>query len=131
MLEGLAKGSPQALLVSDRIGGQTLTDVVSVRAASYLVRDHGRSDMKQALLDCAQNAKRDELRGLAVAALWDAGARDKASALADELVTSRVIGNVAWSALVRAAAARSQTSGVHEPVLGETPLRWIQWGWLE
>lgn len=75
--------------------------------------------------------RREEMRGLAVAALWDAGGRERARDLADELVTSRVIGNVAWSALVRAAAARSLTSGVHEPVLGETPLRWIQWGWLE
>ncbi len=127
MLETLVKTAP-------------LLDEVAIRAALYLARDHDREDMLSALVDAASGSpiangafstKRDELRGLAVAALWDAGARDKASALADELVTSRVIGNVAWSALVRAAAARSQTSGVHEPVLGETPLRWIQWGWLE
>ncbi len=131
MLEALVKSAP-------------LLDEVAVRAALYLARDHGREDLLDALADAASgNAatgsngsgaaapKREELRGLAAAALWDAGAREKAREMADELVTSRVIGNVAWSALVRAAAARGQTSGVHEPVLGETPLRWIQWGWLE
>lgn len=116
MLEGLAKTLP-------------LGDEVAVRAASYLARDHGREDMKDALLDCAQNAKRDELRGMAVAALWDAGARQKARDLSDELVTSRNISNVAWGALVRAAHARHGDGDF--VVISETPFRWVQWGWLE
>lgn len=125
MLEGLAKGGPLA----------PLTDEVSVRAASYLVRDHGRADMKDALLECAQNAKRDELRGFAVAALWDTGddaARAKARELSDELVASRCISSVAWGALVRAAHAGG--IGKNDPnfvVAAETPFRWVQWGWLE
>ena len=134
MLEGLAKGTAQAAL--DRIGGSApLTDEVSVRAAAYLVRDHGRADMKDALLDCAQNAKRDELRGFAVAALWDTGdddARSKARDLSDELVNSRCISSVAWGALVR--AAHSGAIGKNDPsfvVAAETPFRWVQWGWLE
>jgi|GEM_PF-392605 len=125
MLEGLAKGGPLAPLM----------DEVSVRAASYLVRDHGRADMKEALLDCAQNAKRDELRGFAVAALWDTGddaARAKARDLSDELVASRCISSVAWGALVRAAHAggigKNDSNFV---VAAETPFRWVQWGWLE
>jgi hypothetical protein len=130
---------------------------VAVRAALYLARDHGRDDLREALLETATNAKREELRGLAVAALWDIGMRDRARALCDDLVASRSIGNVAWGALVRAAAARSTTvassqRGLHETpssaaspqrglhdssgtrsdeVLAETPFRWIQWGWLE
>lgn len=122
MLEGLAKGTP-------------LTDEVAVRAASYLARDHARADMKEALLDCAQNAKRDELRGFAVAALWDTGddgARSKARDLSDELVASRCISSVAWGALVR--AAHAGTIGKTDPtfvVAAETPFRWVQWGWLE
>jgi hypothetical protein len=125
MLEGLAKAAP----------GAALMDEVAVRAASYLVRDHGRADMKEALLDCAQNAKRDELRGFAVAALWDTGdedARNKARDLSDELVASRCISSVAWGALVR--AAHSGSIGKNDPnfvVCAETPFRWIQWGWLE
>jgi len=125
MLEGLAKGGPLAPLM----------DEVSVRAASYLARDHGRADMREALLDCAQNAKRDELRGFAVAALWDTGddaARAKARDLSDELVASRCISSVAWGALVRAAHAGG--IGKNDPnfvVAAETPFRWVQWGWLE
>lgn len=123
MLEGLVKGTP-------------LMDEVSVRAASYLARDHAREDMKDALLDCARNAKRDELRGLAVAALWDTGdasARQIARDLSDELVTSRCISSVAWGALVRAASASttSSSAGIDDVVVAETPFRWVQWGWLE
>jgi hypothetical protein len=135
MLEGLAKAG---------VGpdGGPLADEVSVRAASFLARDHGRDDMKEALVDCALNAKRDELRGLAVAALWDSGSgatraetRQKARDLSDELVTSRCISSVAWGALVRAAHAAYQVpgkgDGVDHVVVTETPFRWIQWGWLE
>ena len=126
MLEGLAKTVP-------------LTDEVAVRAASYLARDHGREDMKDALVDCALNGKRDELRGLAVAALWDAGSgptraatREKARDLSDELVNSRCLSSVAWGALVRAAHASEQVRADADfLVVTETDLRWIQWGWLE
>ncbi len=124
MLEGLVKSAP-------------LGDEVSVRAASFLARDHGRGDMKEALVDCALNAKRDELKGLAVAALWDSASgptlaetRQKARDLSDELIVSRSISNVAWGALVRAAHAGHRESEDHV-VVTETPFRWIQWGWLE
>lgn len=128
MLEGLAKSVP-------------LTDEVAVRAASYLARDHARPDMREALVDCAQNGKRDELRGFAVAALHDSGgstdagaeaARNKARDMSDELVASRCISSVAWGALVRAAHAGA--IGKNDPsfvVAHETPFRWVQWGWLE
>ena len=75
---------------------------------------------------------------MAAAALWDASPpsggeaaermRASARGLSDELVTSRVLGNVAWGALIRAAA---KGGGGLEPLLTETPFRWIQWGWLE
>ncbi|MBX3202750.1 MAG: hypothetical protein KF894_31785 [Labilithrix sp.] len=123
MLEGLVKS-------------EVLADELSVRAASFLARDHGREDMKGALLDCALNAKRDELRGLAVAALWDSASgptraetREKARDLSDELVASRCLSSVAWGALVRAAHASHREADF--VVVTETPLRWIQWGWLE
>ena len=134
MLEGLAKGTALPGVVTTSAPAPLL-DEVSVRAASYLVRDHARADMKDALLDCALNAKRDELRGFAVAALWDTGdvdARAKARDLADELVGSRCISSIAWGALVRAAHAGA--IGKNDPnfvVAAETPFRWIQWGWLE
>jgi hypothetical protein len=120
-----------------------LTDEISLRAASYLARDYDRADMKDALVDSAKHTKRDELRGFAVAALWDTGdanARKIARDMSDELLTSRCISNVAWGALVRAASTTNRSScGAARPthsvggpvVAAETPLRWVQWGWLE
>jgi hypothetical protein len=115
-----------------------LADETAIRAALYLARDHGRDDLLDALADTAVNAKRDELRGMSAAALWDASPpaggeraaqmRAKTRDLTDELLASRTLGNVAWGALIRAAG---KGGGGVEPVLTETPFRWIQWGWLE
>jgi hypothetical protein len=120
MLETLARTVP-------------LADEVAIRAALYLARDHGRQDLRDALVEAATVGKREDLRGLAVAAMWDAGMRDQARALADEALASKVLGNVAWATLVRAAAARASRQGEGDggDVLTETPFRWIQWGWLE
>ncbi len=131
MLEALGKQSPIAPL-----------DEVGIRAALYLARDHGRDDMRELLADAACNSKREELRGLATAALWDCGnvaGRARAREIADDLVASKVIGNVAWGARIRAAAKAAQTNGggsdgasaTDEALVAETPFRWIQWGWLE
>jgi hypothetical protein len=124
MLETLARPAP-------------LADETSLRAALYLARDYGRADMSALLVDATSRGRREELRGLAAAALWDVSARDvedseaktrgRPSDVADELIESRTIGNVAWGALIRAA---SKGTGL-EPLLTETPFRWIQWGWLE
>lgn len=124
MLEAIAKQLP-------------IVDEVGVRAALYLLRDHGRDDLAAALLEVATSAKREELRGVAAAALWDAdaGMRDRAREIADDLVASKVIGNVAWGAHIRAASKASNGGGdersASEPIVTETLFRWIQWGWLE
>jgi hypothetical protein len=124
MLETLVRGLP-------------LGDETGMRAALYLARDGGRSDLRDALAEAATACKREELRGLAAAALWDTCPREGDSAspiraraldIADDLLTSKVVGNVAWGALIRAAA--KGVTGV-EPLLGETSFRWIHWGWLE
>ena len=125
MLETLARSLP-------------LNDETGIRAALYLARDHEREDLREALADACAAGRREELRGLAAAALWDASPpehgehavrmRARARDVADELLESRVIGNVAWGALVRAASRGA--SGV-EPLVTETFFRWIQWGWLE
>ncbi len=125
MLETLARSLP-------------LADETAIRAALYLARDHGRDDLRDALADTAAPGRREELRGMAAAALWDAsppsggdGAsamRAKAREISEELVASRVLGNVAWGALIRAAA---RGGAELEPLLTESPFRWIQWGWLE
>ena len=113
-----------------------LADETAIRAALYLSRDHGREDLKEALVSAATSPKREELRGLAVAALFDVGERDQARDMSDELINSKHISNVAWGAVVRAAAAqrRSQSDGspAYTPMLvTETRFRWIQWGWVE
>jgi hypothetical protein len=104
----------------------------------HLARDHGRDDMGEALREAAGRGRREELRGLAAAALWDVAAgvesdfaartREQMPAIVDDLLGSRLIANVAWGALIRAASK----GGVGlEPLLTETLFRWVQWGWLE
>jgi hypothetical protein len=116
-----------------------LTDETGLRAALYLARDRGREDLRAALAEAAVTCKREDLRGMAAAALWDAsppGAGESAESMraraldiADELLPSRVVANTAWAALIRAAAKGGNSHG--QALLTETPFRWIQWGWLE
>jgi hypothetical protein len=118
-----------------------LDDDSAVRAALYLARDHGRTDMRDALFETASTPRREELRGVATAALWDAGDRVRAREIADDLVASKHIGNVAWGARIRAAAKlapakNGSQQGDHgggggDALVGETHFRWIQCGWLE
>lgn len=106
---------------------QPLPDEVAVRAALYLARDHGRDDLRAVLESTAKVSKREDLRGLAVAALWDAGAREAALALADEALKAKSLPTAVWAALVKSAAAESSDV----PVVDEPTLRRVQWGWLE
>jgi hypothetical protein len=107
-----------------------------LRSALYLARDHARTELRDALGEAAAGCKREELRGMAAAALWDSvppggkadAVRARARDVSDDLVASRVVGNVAWGALLRAAAKGGES---FEPLVSETPFRWIQWGWLE
>lgn len=114
-----------------------LGDEAGVRAAVYLARNRGRHDLRSALAEAATVSKREEIRGLAAAALWDCSPADdeaaqpmraRAREIADDLVASRVVGNVAWGALIRVA---SKGGASMEPLLGESRFRWIQWGRLE
>jgi hypothetical protein len=128
MLEALARATP-------------LADETGLRAALYLARDYGRADMRALLGEATAKGRREELRGMAAAALWDVSARDaddfdtktrgRPSDIAEELIESRIIGNVAWGSLIRAACKGGVGGAGLEPLLTETPFRWIQWGWLE
>jgi hypothetical protein len=114
MLEALAKPLP-------------LTDETAVRAAMHLARDYGRDDLRRELSAVAKGQRREDLRGLAAAALWDVGEHDEATELADELVTSRCLANVVWASLLRAAVL-----GHGGALLCTEPhVRWIHLGWLE
>jgi hypothetical protein len=115
-----------------------LDDDNAVRAALYLARDHARADMRDALLETAMTSRKEELRGVAAAALWDAGEPTRAREIADDLVASKHIGNVAWGARIRAASkltpVKNGSESVHgggDALVGETHFRWIQCGWLE
>lgn len=105
---------------------------VSVRAARHLAEAYGRDDLRPALVQAARTAKREEVRGVAAAALWDVGMRDEARDVTSELATSKTLSNVAWTGLIRAADARTRAAEEPGPlVLTETHLRWVQWAWLE
>jgi hypothetical protein len=110
-----------------------LSTEVAVRAAVFLARDHGRQDLAAALLETASSERKDELRGLATAALCDLGdpaMLAEARRLSTDLLASRSLVNVAWGVLVRALAARGADAS-SEGVVTETAFRWMQWGWLE
>jgi hypothetical protein len=114
MLEGLAKSNP-------------LNDEVAVRAAMHLARDHGKVELKKAISEAA-TGKRDEVRGVAAAALWDLGERELAKKTAERTEDSRFISSMTWGALVTAAS-----TGKFSPqaVLAEPTFRRVQWGWVE
>jgi len=112
MLEALAKGP--------------LHDESGIRAALHLVRDYDDPRPRELLRAAASSSRRDALRGLAVAALFDAGDREWAVESAKSLVTSRHLASVAWGALIQAAHARNQPAVTSEP-----SVRRIQFGWSE
>jgi hypothetical protein len=114
MLEALAKTHP-------------LSDEVAIRAAMHLARDHGRAEMKKALVEAALG-KRDEIRGVAAAALWDLGDYDLARKVADRAESSRSLSSMTWGALVTAADAGKLGS---DCILAEPTFRRVQWGWVE
>jgi hypothetical protein len=147
---------PVARPMLEALAKEPLDSEVAVRAAMYLARDHGRADLLTKLADfaradaatCINEAplardvdgasspaaaagapSTDHLRGLACAALWDAGDRDGAREIAEALAESAIIGNVAWSIRVRAAAKSPRA--VSGELASESWVRWIQWGWLE
>ncbi|MBK7582333.1 MAG: hypothetical protein IPI67_19270 [Myxococcales bacterium] len=113
MLESVAKSS-------------VLSNERAVRAALYLARDHGREDLKEALESVAQNPRREALRGLASAALWDLGERDQARRMQPTLADSRQLPTAAWAVLLSAAGA-----GKVDSVLTEAAYRRVQLGWID
>jgi hypothetical protein len=97
---------------------------LSIRASSYLVRDHGRQELCRRLFDVAKGSKHEELRGLSLSALFDidpALLRD----LPLELDRSRQLQTAVWSALVRLALAE----GSRERLMSEPRYRRLQLGW--
>jgi hypothetical protein len=114
MLESLAKGS----LLGDECG---------VRAMLHLCRDYGQERYRDQLGAVARAPRKDPLRALAVAALYDVGARETALAALDEHLRSRHLTARAWARLVLAREA-AQFDGA---VVSELRFRRVQLGWVE
>jgi len=93
----------------------------------HLARDHGKVELRKAIAEVAVG-KRDEVRGVAAAALWDLGEKELAKKTAARAEDCRFISSMTWGALVTAASAGkfSPTS-----VLSEPTFRRVQWGWVE
>lgn len=86
----------------------------------------------------ASSDHKEELRGVAAAALYNLGEPDmvtEARRLSGDLLGSRSLVNVAWGILIRAAAARAPApAGLDawsDGVATEAAFRWMQRGWLE
>lgn len=115
MLENLVRGSG--------LGNET-----AIRSALYLIRDHGRSDLVRGLTEVVKSAKREPLRGLALAALVDAGVTEAPVALADGLCKSKQVCTMAWSELVRLGSSGKLPD---QPLVSENRFRRVQLGWVE
>ncbi|NUP12243.1 MAG: hypothetical protein HOW73_39860 [Polyangiaceae bacterium] len=117
MLEALARTKP-------------LGDDVALRAAFLLAKNFDRSEFLREVIDSSETSARDDIRGLAAAALWDLGDRERALGVASTLAESPDLAALAWGALVTTAANGSggKRSG---DVLTETAFRRVQLGWIE
>jgi hypothetical protein len=114
MLEGIARGA-------------SLGDETAVRAALHLARNYGQARYVSQLSETMKAPRKEPLRGMVAAALFDAGEHALSNQALDELRQSRHLPGLAWSGLIRAAVA-----GLHSgPVVSEPAFRRIQLGWVE
>jgi hypothetical protein len=132
-------------LLENLVRGRSLNSEVAVRAALYLARDHERGELVPALHQLARAKKKEALRGIAAAALFDVGERELALGLCGDLIKSRQLCTVAWAAAIRAASEASTNTAAASPsgasknqspmngpeVLSEPRYRRIQLGWVE
>jgi hypothetical protein len=114
MLESLAKGS----LLGDECG---------VRAMLHLCRDYGQDRYREQLCTVSRAPRKEPLRALAMAALYDVGDHDAALSALTELQQSRHLTARAWARLVLAREA-AQLQG---SVVTELRFRRVQLGWVE
>jgi hypothetical protein len=112
MLEALTKGP--------------LGDESSLRAALHLVRDYGDPRPLDLLRVAAASPRHEAVRGLAAAALFDAGEQELAQSFAKPLLASRHLSSLAWGALIQIAKLTNAREIATEPTV-----RRIQFGWSE
>jgi hypothetical protein len=114
MLESLAKTS-------------MLGDDCAIRAMLHLSRDYGEARYRDQLADVVRAPRRDVLRGLAAACLYDSGEIERALDVASNLEDSRHLPALAWSLLIRARHAAAFES----TIVTEERYRRVQLGWVE
>ena len=98
----------------------------AVRAAAYLLKQENRDDLLRRLLDLVKSTKREELRGLALAALYEACPSVVEEAMPD-FSRSRQLQNAIFYALVRLSQNGQHVDGL----LDEPVFRRAQLGWLD
>ncbi len=115
-------------MLENLVRGSGLGNENAIRAALYLVRDHGREDLVRGLTEVVKSPKREPLRGLALASLIDAGVSEAPVELADTLAASKQVSTMTWSELVRI-----ERSGklADPPLVAENRFRRVQLGWIE
>jgi hypothetical protein len=118
--------APAARSMLENLAKSPLSDEAGVRAALHLARDYGDSRPLDLLRVAATSPRREAVRGLAAAGLFDAGETALALELSKSLVTSRQLASVAWGALIQAAHAKEISEITDEP-----SVRRIQFGWTE
>ena len=99
----------------------------AVRAALYLAKNYGLERFREQLLNLARGQRRERVRGLAAAALFDLGEPELALAAAQNLSGSRQHATLAWAALVGVWAS----GGGQGPLVTDARYRRIQLGWCE
>jgi hypothetical protein len=102
-----------------------LTNESAVRAAGYLLRKDDREDLQRRLVELVKSTKREELRGLALAALYEARPAI-VEELAPDFSRSRQLQNAIFAALVKLAQnGQCTTDLISEPIYRRGQLGWL------
>lgn len=118
MLESLCKGS-------------SASSEVGVRALGTLAAHYGQSERVDALRRIVRDPKKEVVRGVALAALYDVGDLESCIELAGALSSSKKLATATWGALVRRAVEMGELARGQKPLLEEATFRRVQLGWVE
>jgi hypothetical protein len=102
-----------------------LEDETAVRAALCLARDFDEERARVQLAHAVEKGRAETLRGLAAAALFDLGERERALPFASELAQSPKLPALTFGNLVLLAASGRESG----PLVTEPRVRRIQLGW--
>lgn len=109
-----------------KLAQQRGDDSSKIRALCMLAAE-GHGESRAQLCALAEGEGSSDARGLATAALWDAGETDLARDLASSLVVAKELAPVVWGALIRLEA----TQATPRALLDESRVRWVERGECE